>query len=255
MGVKNAKIALFSTLIVAIILPFNMISSAEGQTNDKTTKLIQYKKELKSQMTKTKDESEKEEIRLVLQRVNIILDLLQVNVNLRSSSIEQVNANNTTETLLAKLDATFDDSDSQTLEPGNSDRAVSRAGTTNFQTSVQTKFNCDTISTQTGYNWGTVTGIDFTESYVVGVQGYPSSIAIMENNYCTVKNFDSGYIKYRNISTGNMCTSILDDANSTESGYCAKFGSGNPVLITSFAWYDGTNPFNITEGWDFIWVP
>ncbi len=132
---------------------------------------------------------------------------------------------------------------------------TARTGTINYQTSTQTKFNCYTASTQTGYNWGTVRGIDFIESYVVGNQGYPSSIAIIVNSYCYEKDFDNGYTKYRNVSTGHMCTSNFNNANSVDQGYCAKFGSGSPVLITSFAWYDGLNPFNITEGWDFIWVP
>ncbi len=181
--------------------------------------------------------------------------MLQVTEDLRSSTIEQESANTSTKNLLAKLDATFDDSDSQTLGSGDSNEMTARTGTINYQTSTQTKFNCYTASTQTGYNWGTVRGIDFIESYVVGNQGYPSSIAIIVNSYCYEKDFDNGYTKYRNVSTGHMCTSNFNNANSVDQGYCAKFGSGSPVLITSFAWYDGLNPFNITEGWDFIWVP
>ena len=74
MTFRNAKTILFASLIVAMVLPFSMMDYAEGQTNDKITKLIQYKKELKTQLTQTKVESEKNEIRIVLQRVNIILE-------------------------------------------------------------------------------------------------------------------------------------------------------------------------------------
>ncbi len=48
MTFRNAKTILFASLIVAMVLPFSMMDYAEGQTNDKITKLIQYKKELKT---------------------------------------------------------------------------------------------------------------------------------------------------------------------------------------------------------------
>ena len=74
----------------------------------------------------------------------------------------------------------------------------------------------------------------------------------MENNYCVEKGFNNGYIKYRNMTVGEMCTSYLNHANDVEQGYCDKFGTGAPVMITAYAWYDGWIPFNTTEGWDFI---
>ena len=255
---NKIKTLLIASLIAAMILPFSMVNYtvAEARTDDDATKMTEYKNELKSQRDKkTTDESEKQEIETAITRVNIMLELLQVKEDLQTGTISQEFADNSTKTMLEELDNVFDDAVSLTTESVNSNTNTARTGTINFQTSTQTKFNCDTISTQTGYNWGTVTGIDFIESYVVGVQGYPSSIAVMENNYCVVKNFDDGYVKYRNIATGKMCTGPLNNANSVAQGYCAKFGSGAPILISSYALYEGSTPFNIAEGWVIKWVP
>lgn len=210
---------------------------------------------MKAQLRASDSNEERAEIQTVIDRVELILDLLQTEEDLQNGSTRQRSADATTQVLLNQLVETFDESDAQSLDAGDSGAAAPRTGTTNFQTSTQTKFNCDTISTQTGYNWGTVTGIDFVESYVVAVQGYPDSIAVMQDNNCTVKDFDNGYVKFRNVSAGKMCTAELTHADDVDQGYCAKFGSGNPVLITAYAWYDDRTPFNTLEGWDFIWVP
>ena len=47
-----------------MILPFSMMNyaEAEGQTNDKITKLVQCKKELQSELRESLDKSEKIEI-------------------------------------------------------------------------------------------------------------------------------------------------------------------------------------------------
>ncbi len=255
--IKNIKIILFSSLMVAMILPFSaMDTAAEIQTDeDELAKLLEYKKEIKSQLKETEVKSERKELRKIIKRVNVLIDLLHIKQDHETNKINLTTANNQTTILLEKLDSTFTSMDTHRLDMVMTNVVIAQSGTYNYATTTQTKFNCDTISNQIGYNYGTVTGIDFVESYVVAIQGYPSSIAIMENNYCTEKNFDYGYVKYRNVATGKMCTGDLPTASSVAQGYCAKFGTGSPVFITATAWYDGSNPFNITEGWEFIWVP
>ena len=252
---RNVKTALFVSLIAAMVLPFSMMDYTEAQTSNDRAKLVKHKNALVAQLKTTDNEKERAEIQVVIDRIDLVLALLQVKEDLRRSAIGGESADEQTRSLLNQISTTYDESEAQTLKATSSSSNVTRAGTANFQTSTQTKFNCDTISTQTGYNWGTVRGVDLVESYLVARQGYPSSIAVMENNYCTVKNFDNGYVKFRDILDGVMCTAPLTHANDVERGFCYQFGTGTPILITSYAWYDGWVPFNITEGWDFIWVP
>lgn len=262
---KTIKTILFASLIAAMILPFSTMDFAEAQeskkvqtTAEKLAKIKIMKDEIQYRDGVTSGQSTNTD-NIVIQRLEIIEELLVVKELIDDGTLNEKFAKKYTKFLLKKIDKKFNDRDSVPLQKGEQivdelAYTTQSISTTNFQTSTQTKFNCDDFQYDVGYNWGTVTGLDFIESYVVGVQGYPNNIDTLTNNYCTEKLFDDGYVKYRNVSTGGMCTGDLPSANSVAQGYCAKFGVGAPVLITAYAWYNGSVPFNTAEGWDFIWV-
>jgi hypothetical protein len=245
---KTIKTTLFASLIVALILPVSGMPFAQAQeqtTEEKLAQLQEYREQIQNETTKKNSE----ENNIVIERLDILEEMLTVKMLSEEGTLNQAYSAKYTSFLLKQIEATFDD-DAISLSAAATQSFLT---ITPYQTSTQTNFNCDDVQNDIGYNWGSITGIDFIESYVVNVQGYPDHIDHLDT-WCTERTFDSGYTVTRNISTGQACTSNFTSANDADNGYCAKFGFGAPVLITANAWYDGPEIFNITEGWDFIWV-
>ncbi|MBS1267571.1 MAG: hypothetical protein MAG458_00275 [Nitrosopumilus sp.] len=268
MTTKNIKTILFASLIAAMILPFSMTGMVTAQTSAQDTqnaddiqKLKDYKKELKQEIKNTKDKEKKKEFKVVSKRISLVIELLELDSNSTTPQVaaQSTNEQRTEADIIAEIDATFDytqenafrpiDNQTESTEPQTAASTV-----VNWQTSTKTKFNCNTISYDSGYNWGTLVGLDLLESYFVAVQGYPATIYEMDNNYCTQKSFTHGYVVARNLSTGGFCDVNFTHANDAESGYCWEFGVGAPVLISANADYGVWNPFS-TEGYKFLWVP
>ncbi|MBI1664062.1 MAG: hypothetical protein IS860_11400 [Nitrosopumilus sp.] len=246
----TTKTILFASLIAAMIMSFSTIDLAyaeEQTTKDKLEKLQEYKKQIESERSAEKVDDKD----VVIERLNLIEELLTLRILVETGEINTKYVEKYEGFLLEQLEKKFDDTKSVALVSTTQLQPYLTA--TNFQTSTQTKFNCDDIANDTGYNWGTVTGQDFAESYVVSNQGYPTHIDHLDT-WCDELDYDWGYSKFRNIALGGTCTTDFTSSVQSESGYCAKFGVGSPVLISAYAVYDGTVPFNTLEGWDFIWV-
>jgi len=257
MSSKTIKTILFASLIVAMVLPFSGMdyATAEKQTTDQE-KLQELKQTLKAKLKETSDKDEKKDLKLVIKRLNLMVKLLDLRENPSMNTEVDIA---TTSSLLEEIQATFDESVGNSLNESTPIDILRHAPdgiAENFQTTTQTKFNCYYNSNPTGFNWGTIVGVYSPwEFYLVAYQGYPSSIAILEGTSCEVKDFDYGYVNFRSLATGQMCSVNFTYSTDAESGYCWQFGTGTPVLITANASYDVGIPFSATEGWDFVWVP
>ena len=248
--ITNIKTILFASLFVAMIMSFSTIDLAHAEeqtTKDKLEKLQEYKKQIESERSMEKVDDKD----TVIERLNLIEELLTLRIFVETGDFNTKYVEKYEVFLLEKLETKFNDANSVALVSTTQLQPYLTA--TNFQTSTQTKFNCDDIQNDSGYNWGTVTGTDFAESYVVSIQGYPTHIDHLDT-WCEELDYDWGHSKFRNVLTGGMCTTAFTSSVQSDNGYCAKFGFGNPVLITAYAMYDGLVPFNTLEGWDFIWV-
>ena len=278
---RNTKTVLFASLIVAMILPLYVMSVADATSNDnikqqnkslegeieehfgdKSTKdkikdIQKLKKDKKAELSREKDKSEKDILEGFIDRLDIVEQLLIIKDKAESKTLSQDVADKKAMKLLKELDAYFDEEDYLEMESSsNNIRHVHHLNlpTTYFKTDTQSKFNCDTIKTDYGYNYGSITPIDLLSSKATFRGGYPASIWVMDNNYCTEKDYYSGYLKMRNLSNLKTCNSNINPHDDIDTGFCNHIGLDAPVLVSAYAIYDGFTPFSATEGYDWIEV-
>ena len=228
----------------------------EKSIDEKIKDIQKLKKEVKENLKNSPDKSTSDFIK----KLEIVEDLMIIKNQAEKKQLDQDKANKQASKLLKELDKFYIDSESTFSETSRHHQDIQTVShiqslpTSYFKTTTQSKFNCDNVNYDYGYNFGAVKPLDLEESYVVYSGGYPSSISVLQNNYCTEKDYDSGYVKIRNLSTGNICQTTINPYNDSDQGYCWKFGLGAPVLASAMAYYEGFTPFNITEGYDYFEV-
>ena len=257
---KNTKTIFFASLIAALLLPLGVMDSAVAEEQvDVKQKIREMIEELESQQASTQGTAQSQvEDDLVLKKLKIAERLLNVKDNLAEDPTNEKLLERE-QKLLKRINNNFDDTPMNQFGEAS---ATTQAyyPTANYQTSDQTRYDCNDNRNETGNIEGTITLVTRESSYISLISNYPDDTGVTDRSGedCANTNFTDLDVQYRIISgafTG--CADNFTAAELPRVMSCNNIGtdfSPHVVLITTFANYEGNVDFYSTEGWDIVYV-
>jgi len=279
-AIKNIKFVLFASLMIAMILPFSGMDTAQAQgqeqqqqkegqtTKEKLSQLQQMRIDLEktAQISQYSDNIENEDLDAKIERFGIVEELLNLRLYEEATNGENKFTQDYANYLIEGLEKQYDTKHSEEIEysenPYESEEKdgiekfhKTKASTSYFKTTDKKRFDCYYYKNTSGFNWGSLTSDNWYNTYIVGVQAFPDSIGVKKGTTCTNQKLEGSYIRFTDLTNvRSSCYAYLDGYNSVDQGMCSKFGLSTPVFITSQASYDGKHLYSILKGWDFKFV-